>query len=337
MTCPTALLRHCATPPLAFPKRVAFGAALRGGCAAAHLRQQQTLRFLPVKQDNNIQNLPVTLQTISIQSPIRSLISGASLRDRATLPSPLRGLDPSGGYPSPLRSLRSLRAPLGPAVRIAHRRLPERRRSALLPLRGSSAFVSSSRRRYAPCSSTPLPRLSLPASPASARASAWRALPTRASARLAGVRIRDRRLARSRAEPRPLSRRRGCPAVPPPGPFPPTFGTLDQVLSTPFGGSALTPDAAGCPDRHHILSTKLELPSTYLRVRPSTHKSCSCRAGKCASHFASHVPPRAYISNINALSVGYGPLARLRIPQGILYFHVCVAHCVPDTPFCTNS
>ena len=112
MTCPTALLRHCATPPLVFPKRVAFGAALRGGCAATHLRQQQTLRFLPVKQDNNIQNLPVTLQTISIQSPIRSLISGASLRDRATLPSPLRGLDPSGGYPSRLRSLRSLRGPL---------------------------------------------------------------------------------------------------------------------------------------------------------------------------------------------------------------------------------
>ena len=37
---------------------------------------------------------------------------GASLRDRATLPSPLRGLGPSGGYPSRLRSLRSLRAPL---------------------------------------------------------------------------------------------------------------------------------------------------------------------------------------------------------------------------------
>ena len=37
---------------------------------------------------------------------------GASLRDRATLSSPLRGLAPSGGYPSRLRSLRSLRAPL---------------------------------------------------------------------------------------------------------------------------------------------------------------------------------------------------------------------------------
>ena len=37
---------------------------------------------------------------------------GASLRDRATLPSQLRGLGPSGGYPSRLCSLRSLRAPL---------------------------------------------------------------------------------------------------------------------------------------------------------------------------------------------------------------------------------
>ena len=44
--------------------------------------------------------------------PDRSVSLGASLRDRATLPSPLRGLGPSGGYPSRLRSLRSLRAPL---------------------------------------------------------------------------------------------------------------------------------------------------------------------------------------------------------------------------------
>ena len=40
------------------------------------------------------------------------VLLGASLRDRATLPSPLRGLGPPGGYPSRLRSLRSLRAPL---------------------------------------------------------------------------------------------------------------------------------------------------------------------------------------------------------------------------------
>ena len=44
--------------------------------------------------------------------PDGSVSLGASLRDRATLPSPLRGLGPSGGYPSRLRSLRSLRAPL---------------------------------------------------------------------------------------------------------------------------------------------------------------------------------------------------------------------------------
>ena len=47
---------------------------------------------------------------------------GASLRDRATLSSPLRGLAPSGGYPSRLRSLRSLRAPL--AKEEQERKLP---------------------------------------------------------------------------------------------------------------------------------------------------------------------------------------------------------------------
>ena len=43
---------------------------------------------------------------------LNPVLLGASLRDRATLPSPLRGLGPPGGYPSRLRSLRSLRAPL---------------------------------------------------------------------------------------------------------------------------------------------------------------------------------------------------------------------------------
>ena len=80
---------------LAHPRRAR--AALRSGCAAAHLRRQQNLRFLPVKQGDDVLNVPVMLQTIVIQSPIRSLIPGASLRDRATLPSPLLGLGPSGG------------------------------------------------------------------------------------------------------------------------------------------------------------------------------------------------------------------------------------------------
>ena len=46
----------------------------------------------------------------------------------------------------------------------------------------------------------------------------------------------------------PLNRRCGSPSVPFPEPFLPTFGTLDWVFSTPFGGSALTPDAARCPE-----------------------------------------------------------------------------------------
>ena len=49
---------------------------------------------------------------IDLDSPLHSMYPGASLRDRATLSSPLRGLGPAGGYPSRLRSLRSLRAPL---------------------------------------------------------------------------------------------------------------------------------------------------------------------------------------------------------------------------------
>ena len=57
---------------------------------------------------------------------------GASLRDRATLPSPLRGLDPSGGYPSRLRSLRSLRAPLARRLADAHRRVPVRHRRRIV-------------------------------------------------------------------------------------------------------------------------------------------------------------------------------------------------------------
>ena len=78
--------------------------------------------------------------------PDGSVSPGASLRDRATLPSPLRGLGPSGGYPSRLRSLRSLRAPLAAAARCAHRRC---RSDTLLPRFDSVVevtAVSSSRR-----------------------------------------------------------------------------------------------------------------------------------------------------------------------------------------------
>ena len=52
------------------------------------------------------------LPTIISVPPIPFCFLWASLRDRAALPSPLRGLVPSGGHPSPLRPLRGLRAPL---------------------------------------------------------------------------------------------------------------------------------------------------------------------------------------------------------------------------------
>ena len=117
---------------------------------------------------------------------------GASLRDRATLPSPLRGLDPSGGYPSRLRSLRSLRAPLarrlasltaaaGP-TRSAHRSTPSSARPPLPPRPGAL--------RASPVRAPPPPPPAaccarLPAAPAAppATQSPWR-LP---SAGFAGV------------------------------------------------------------------------------------------------------------------------------------------------------
>ena len=60
--------------------------------------------------DSLLPLLPLPL-LLSLQ-PLPKKFPGASLRDRATLPSPLRGLVPSGGYPSRLRPLRGLRAPL---------------------------------------------------------------------------------------------------------------------------------------------------------------------------------------------------------------------------------
>ena len=64
--------------------------------------------------------LPTTTVPVVMQSVVPTMVNGvpngsvspgASLRDRATLPSPLRGLGPSGGYPSRLRALRALRTP----------------------------------------------------------------------------------------------------------------------------------------------------------------------------------------------------------------------------------
>ena len=131
---------------------------------------------------------------------------GASLRDRATLPSPLRGLGPSGGYPSRLRSLRSLRAPLGPAVRDAHRRLPVRRCRVLRRHGGSCSVVFSLRGRCAPRASQASPRSPLPAAPSSGYASAP-CCPVAASLRVSLTRRRSHSRTPSCALPR-----RGPPA-----------------------------------------------------------------------------------------------------------------------------
>ena len=109
-----------------------------------------------------------------MRTDIRTSRLGASLRDRATLPSPLRGLVPSGGYPSRLRSLRSLRTPF--ARRLAA--LPAECRAdtvvATFDGTGSVTAVSSSPRRYAPRSSRNSPRSPWPAAPATGFASARR-------------------------------------------------------------------------------------------------------------------------------------------------------------------
>ena len=83
-----ASLRDCATPSTAFLERVAFGAALRGGCAAHHLPLHLSFRFLQFPSNENLQQVPLMLPTLSSLSPIPIWSMGASLRDRATLPSP---------------------------------------------------------------------------------------------------------------------------------------------------------------------------------------------------------------------------------------------------------
>ena len=91
---------------------------------------------------------------------------GASLRDRATLPSPLRGLVPPGGYPSRLHSLRSFSADAWPAPRRARRRVPGPHDMRTIRAPCSASAASSSRRRCAPRSSSASPRSPRPAAPA---------------------------------------------------------------------------------------------------------------------------------------------------------------------------
>ena len=125
--------------------------------------------------------------------PNGSMSLGASLRDRATLPSPLRGLGPSGGYPSRLRSLRSLRAPLAAAARCAHRRCRPGTVAARFHRIVRRTAVVSSRRRCTPRSSPCSPRSPWPAAPAAGIASARRrGTPCLAGAGFAGHRAPHR-------------------------------------------------------------------------------------------------------------------------------------------------
>ena len=115
-------------------------------CSSAPATARYVLSF---QQDDDIRNVPVTLPTIQSVSPIHFLTLGASLRDRATLPSPLRGLGPSGGYPSRLRSLRSLRAPLARRVlRIRERRLASAAPRLVRSLAAAAALRFRSRNRF---------------------------------------------------------------------------------------------------------------------------------------------------------------------------------------------
>ena len=59
-----------------------------------------------------------------------------------------------------------------------------------------------------------------------------------------------------------------------PEPHPLSFGTLDQVYSTAYAGSAVTPHASLMPGRRDPPSTAPGFPSTCLRLRWNTTKSC---------------------------------------------------------------
>ena len=217
---------------IAFPQCVAFGAALRGGCAAARRSMPMIEPFFFLRQDDLLPQVSMLLPTFSLVSPIPVLFLWASLRDQAALWSPLRGLHPSGGHPSPLRSLRSLRVPC-PAVRCAHRRLRGRRCRALLRRLGTSSFLHRSLVLRAPLVSGCAVAIR-PASSAFAVANAA-SLPSR--------------LLASAQSPLRL------PVGSLPEPISPALGTPDQVHWTAFAGPTLTPDAARCPVHFDLART----------------------------------------------------------------------------------
>ena len=192
------------------------------------------------------------MPAVTAGNPTMSL--GASLRDRATLPSPLRGLVPSGGYPSRLRSLRSLRAPLAPRLAPLTAACPTATADAAFDGVVETTDAFSSRRRFAQRSSRPAPRSPRPAAPAAGFASAW------APAAL-------------RASPVPASPRTGLRTAP--------CSCVRTSADTPTGasGSVLRTTACGSVRtvRHSIA---VAAPLRRLRRRRFPLRSCStpCRS-----------------------------------------------------------
>ena len=232
--------------PDKLPERAASGGPLHGGYAAAPLHRSSTGPFIPFLQDDAFHPLPAIPPTLASLPPMHVQLPGASLRDRATLPSP--------------QAVSALRAGIPRAsVRFA---------DCALRLPGGSL--------RSPPSAWPPPSCYAPAygfSRHRVRRSRCLAGPGRlrrhrAAPRLTGVRIRERRLARaaprhgrSRAAAARLrfrfrnrSPRRSVPWV--------------GSSLRPSAGSALTPHAAGCT-LHHV--------THWYRCR---HYSFSCRAGK---------------------------------------------------------
>ena len=139
-------------------------------------RRSTTMAAMPVSTIVRVAMMMTMTSTTTVRMSSASIPSamglGASLRDRATLPSPLRGLVPPGGYPSRLHSLRSFRADAWPAPRRARRRVPGPHDMRTIRAPCSASAASSSRRRCAPRSSSASPRSPRPAAPAIGIASA---------------------------------------------------------------------------------------------------------------------------------------------------------------------
>ena len=147
-------VRYCSRP--AVRRRVLLDSDVHGVFAVMPTPSVQTMvTVLPMPvQTMNLMMVPMMVTSAGI--PMMRL--GASLRDRATLPSPLRGLGPSGGYPSRLRSLRSLRAPLARRLASLAAACRPDTLAATFDRIACVTAVSSSRRRFAARSSQPSPR-----------------------------------------------------------------------------------------------------------------------------------------------------------------------------------